>query len=101
MKILVTDATGFIGHHVVQWLVNHDYDVVATATSEEKAKKFAWYDSVKFTVRDYYTEEKNFYEYFDEPDILIHLAWKGLPNYMMRFHLTDSRLPRRTHSRSR
>ena len=86
-KILVTGATGFIGHHVVQWLVDHDYDVIATGTSEEKAEKFAWYNSVTFVACDYYTEEKNFYEFFGKPDILIHLAWKGLPNYMMRFHL--------------
>ncbi|MDV0443852.1 NAD(P)-dependent oxidoreductase [Methanorbis rubei] len=90
MKILVTGATGFVGHYVVQWLVDHDYDVVATATSDEKAKKFAWYDSVKFVACDYYSEEKNFYEFFGEPDILIHLAWKGLPNYMMRFHLEEN-----------
>jgi len=90
MKILVTGATGFIGHHVVQWLVDHDYDVIATGTSEEKAKKFAWYDSVKCITCDYYSEEKNFFEFFGEPDILIHLAWKGLPNYMMRFHLEEN-----------
>ena len=89
-KILVTGATGFIGHHVVQWLTDHDYEVIATGTSEEKAKKFAWYDSVKFVACDYYTDEKNFYEFFGRPDILIHLAWKGLPNYMMRFHLEEN-----------
>ncbi|HJK77484.1 MAG TPA: NAD(P)-dependent oxidoreductase [Methanocorpusculum sp.] len=89
-KILVTGATGFIGHHVVQWLVDHEYDVVATGTSEEKAKKFAWYSSVEFVPCDYYTEERNFSEFFGEPDILIHLAWKGLPNYMMRFHLEEN-----------
>ncbi len=89
-KILVTGATGFVGHHVVQWLVDHDYDVIATATSEDKAKKFSWYDSVTFVACDYYTEEKNFSEFFGEPDILIHLAWKGLPNYMMRFHLEEN-----------
>ncbi|MDV0441934.1 NAD-dependent epimerase/dehydratase family protein [Methanorbis furvi] len=58
-KILVTGATGFIGHHVVQWLVNHDYGVITTGTSEKKAKKFSWYDSVKFVAADYYSEEEN------------------------------------------
>lgn len=89
-KILVTGATGFIGHHVVQWLVDHGHNVIATGTSEEKAKQFSWYDSVEFIPCDYYIEEKNFFEFFDEPDILIHLAWKGLPNYMMRFHLEEN-----------
>ncbi|MDE2525503.1 MAG: NAD(P)-dependent oxidoreductase [Methanocorpusculum sp.] len=90
MKLLVTGATGFVGHHVVQWLTDHDYEVVATGRSEEKAKKFSWYNSVTFVTCDYYTEEKNFFEFFGEPDILIHLAWKGLPNYMMRFHLEEN-----------
>ena len=89
-KILVTGATGFIGHHVVQWLVDHEYTVIATGTSEEKVKQFAWFRSVTFLPCDYYTEEKDFYEFFGKPDLLIHLAWKGLPNYMMRFHLEEN-----------
>ena len=80
MKILVTGATGFIGNHVVQWLVDHGYTVIATGTSEEKAKQFSWINSVTFIPCDYYTEEKDFYELFGKPDLLIHLAWKGLPN---------------------
>ena len=90
MKILVTGATGFIGHHVVQWLADHSYTVIATGTSEEKAKLFAWFRSVTFIPCDYYTEERDFYEFFGKPDLLIHLAWKGLPNYMMRFHLEEN-----------
>ena len=89
-KILVTGATGFIGHHVVLWLVDHGYTIIATGTSEEKAKKFAWFRSVTFIPCDYYTEEKDFYEFFGKPDLLIHLAWRGLPNYMMRFHLEEN-----------
>lgn len=89
-KILVTGATGFIGHHVVQWLADRGYDVVATGTSEERAKQFAWYTSVPFIPCDYYTETENFFEFFGKPDILIHLAWKGLPNYMMQFHLEEN-----------
>ena len=57
-KILVTGATGFIGHHVVQWLVDHEYTVIATGTSEEKVKQFAWFRSVTFLPCDYYTERK-------------------------------------------
>ena len=85
MKILVTGATGFVGQHVVRWLVNHGYSVTATGTSIEKAKAFDWFDKVTFLSCDYFAENKNYYEFFGEPDLLIHLAWKGLPNYMMRF----------------
>lgn len=90
MKILVTGSTGFIGQHVVRWLVNHNYEIIATGTSEEKARKFDWYDKVKFIPCDYFTTTTNYYELFEKPDLLIHLAWKGLPNYMERFHMEEN-----------
>ena len=92
MKILVTGATGFIGHHVVNWLVENrpNDEIIATGTSEEKAKKYSWFDKVSFIPCDYFAEEKNYYEFFKQPDLLIHLAWKGLPNYMMPFHMTEN-----------
>lgn len=90
MKILVTGATGFVGQHVVRWLVNHGYNVTATGTSTEKAKTFDWFDKVTIIPCDYFAEDRNYYEFFGEPDLLIHLAWKGLPNYMMRFHMEEN-----------
>lgn len=90
MKILVTGATGFIGHHVVQWLTDQEYDVVATGTSEEKAKKFAWYNSVDFIPCNYYSENRDYFEYFNKPDILIHLAWKNVHNVMDISNITDT-----------
>jgi len=91
MKILVTGSTGFVGHHVVQWLVDHGYDdVVATGTSFEKAKQFPWFDKVSFIPLDYFEVDTNYYEFFGRPDLLIHLAWKGLPNYMARFHMEEN-----------
>ncbi|WP_211251506.1 NAD-dependent epimerase/dehydratase family protein [Methanolacinia paynteri] len=89
-KILVTGATGFIGYHVVQWLINSGFDVVASGTGNEKAKQFEWYNSVDFIPCDYYADDLNYYEHFGKPDLLIHLGWKGLPNYMMRFHMEEN-----------
>ena len=41
MKILVTGSTGFVGRHVVQWLVEHGYDeVIATGGYIDQAKQF-------------------------------------------------------------
>ena len=90
MKILVTGSTGFIGRHVVEWLVNNGYNVVATATSVEKAKQFPWFAKVKFIPCDYFAVDTDYYELFGRPDLLIHLAWKGLPNYMMRLHMEEN-----------
>ena len=37
-------------------------------------------------------EETNYFQYFNRPDICIHLAWQGLPNYKEPFHL-EKNLP--------
>jgi len=90
LKILVTGSTGFIGNHVVMWLIAHGYDVIATGTSVEKAKTFSWFDKVTFIPCDYFNQYINYYTFFGCPDILIHLAWKGLPNYMELFHIEQN-----------
>ena len=89
MKILVTGATGFVGQHVVRWLVNNGYTVTATGTSTEKAKAFDWFEKVKFIPCDYFSEDVDYYELFEQPDIVIHIAWKGLPNYMDQIHMEN------------
>ncbi len=33
---------------------------------------------------------KNYFSYFDNPDLLIHLAWQGLPNYKSLFHFENN-----------
>ena len=35
----------------------------------------------------------NYYDYFENPDAMIHLAWEGLPNYKAAFHVEEN-LPR-------
>ncbi|WP_319579767.1 NAD(P)-dependent oxidoreductase [uncultured Methanospirillum sp.] len=93
MKIVVTGATGFIGRHVVNWLVEkNQYEIIASGTSAKKASTFSWYNKVKFLPCDYYEQNIDYYTYFEKPDLLIHLAWKGLPNYSELFHL-DENLP--------
>jgi nucleoside-diphosphate-sugar epimerase len=94
-KILVTGVTGFIGNYVVQELLKNNYQVIATSTSEEKAKSFSWFSKVQFIPfkSESFDDEVNYYHFFQSPDILIHLAWEGLPNYKEPFH-TEKNLPR-------
>jgi len=35
----------------------------------------------------------NYFDFFQQPDLMIHLAWEGLPNYKSSFH-TEENLPR-------
>jgi len=94
-KILVTGATGFIGNYVVQELLKNNCLVVASSSNIENAKKALWFSNVNYIPLNLkeYDQRVNYFEYFDKPDALIHLAWEGLPNYRDDFHLTEN-LPR-------
>lgn len=94
-KILVTGATGFIGNYVIKELLKINYSVIASSSSIENAQNKAWYKSVQyipFNLKEFDTQI-DYYNYFDMPDAMIHLAWEGLPNYKADFH-TEINLPR-------
>ncbi|MFX0186798.1 MAG: NAD-dependent epimerase/dehydratase family protein [Candidatus Hodarchaeota archaeon] len=87
MKILVTGATGFIGRYVVQQLINlKRHELITTSRNKEKAKSFQWFNKVKYINCDISEERNNYYTFFEEPDVLIHLAWEGLPNFKELYH---------------
>ncbi|MGZ5135126.1 MAG: NAD-dependent epimerase/dehydratase family protein [Flavitalea sp.] len=95
MIVLVTGATGFIGNYVVRELLNHDCKIIATSSNLEKAKTAEWFEKVNYIPFDLsrYDQNENYFELFNRPDILIHLAWEGLPNYKSPFH-EEENLPR-------
>ncbi|CAN5256004.1 NAD(P)-dependent oxidoreductase [soil metagenome] len=95
MKILVTGATGFIGQYVVRQLLADGHTVIATGTNQARASQFNWFDQVTFVEYNLPVvgDNQNLYDYFDQPDALIHLAWQGLPNYKATFHFEQSLFP--------
>lgn len=88
-KILVTGATGFIGHYVVTELLHKGYHVIASSAHVEKAKAAPWYGAVTYIPCDFehFDPATDYHQYFGKPDRLIHLAWEGLPNYKSPSHL--------------
>ena len=87
MKILVTGATGFIGKHVIDSLSGRGYEIIATARREAKdVPEFKQHADVKYVPCDLDKTDINFFELFDKPEAVIHLAWHGLPNYKELFH---------------
>ncbi|MGN6353567.1 MAG: NAD-dependent epimerase/dehydratase family protein [Parafilimonas sp.] len=92
MKILVTGATGFIGNYVIKELLKYDAEIIATSLNGEKAKQQSWFNSVKYIQFDFtqFDPKVNYFLFFNKPDVLIHLAWEGLPNYKSEFHLTEN-----------
>lgn len=89
--ILVTGATGFIGNYVVEELLKKGFNVIAPSANKEKASTKNWFGKVTYKPFDFsfFDNNINYYDYFLRPDLLIHLAWKGLPNYKNEFHITE------------
>ncbi len=94
-KVLVTGATGFIGNYVIKELLKLEVEVIATSSNTKKAKTQSWFDNVRYVPFDFaqFDSITNYFLYFDQPDIVIHLAWEGLPNYKSSFH-AEINLPR-------
>lgn len=90
MRILVTGSTGFVGQHVIPVFLEQGHEIIATSRSREKAKTFDWYSKVNFIEQDLYKEIEKPYRYFLKPDMLVHLAWNGLPNYRELFHFEEN-----------
>lgn len=89
MKVLVTGATGFIGNYVVLTLLKQNHEVIATSTSIEKAKQYDWFSQVDYIPFNFeaVNNDVDYFTFFGSPDVLIHTAWEGLPNYKAAFHL--------------
>jgi dTDP-6-deoxy-L-talose 4-dehydrogenase (NAD+) len=89
--ILVTGASGFIGRHVLAELARHPVQIVAV--TREASKLAAWSNTVRIVEHDIDLIDSGFFYQIGRPDILIHLAWGGLPNYKSSHHF-EIELPR-------
>lgn len=90
MKILVTGSTGFIGSHVISYLLRNGHQVVATSSDTKKAQQLNWFHQVRyveFVLEDSIESTTDLYTYFDRPDAMLHLAWQGLPYYNESYHV--------------
>jgi len=94
-KVLITGASGFIGNYVVEELLQKGYSVIATASSAENCVNSLWFNKITFIPFNLqsFSSETNYYTHFHKPDLVIHLAWEGLPNYKSLFHFEEN-LPR-------
>lgn len=87
MKILVTGATGFVGNHVITEVLKMNHVAIVTSLDNyNRAKKFDWFNEVEYIQCNLNKEVKDFYSYFKKPDLMIHLAWEGLPNFNELYH---------------
>lgn len=68
-------------------LSGHDCDVVASSRANENETPDSWTGRIDFKQADLNEDRQDWYQFFGEPDMVIHLAWGGLPNYKELYHL--------------
>jgi dTDP-6-deoxy-L-talose 4-dehydrogenase (NAD+) len=91
MKVAVTGASGFIGRYVLAELLKRQVEVVAATRNANNLD--AWRDQVEIIEIDLAHVLPGQLDRLARTDVLIHLAWDGLPNYGSRHHF-ESELPR-------
>lgn len=93
MKVLVTGASGFIGKHVVNALLTIEgVKVIVSSSSDDNLKIFKdkAVETIPFDYYHQHFDSVDLCKIFGAPDKMIHLAWKGLPNYGETFHVTEN-----------
>ena len=89
MRIALTGASGFVGQHVLNTLLEQNAEVVAITRDRSKLSHLA--EKVEILVLDI-DADLNAFQLMGSPDVLIHLAWDGLPNYKSLHHF-ETELP--------
>lgn len=85
MKILVTGAGGYLGKGIVNALHEKGFCVIATDRKLDHVKSDQKFECDLFDINTPY-------QYFEEPDIVLHMAWRDGFAHYSDFHVED--LPR-------
>jgi nucleoside-diphosphate-sugar epimerase len=84
VKVALTGASGFIGGHVLAELVRNRIEVVAV--TRDAGHLPVAFPGVRVVELDLAAPGADCFARLGHPDVLIHLAWDGLPNYRSLHH---------------
>lgn len=88
MKILITGANGYLGSGIVKEILNDNHIVIATDIKDDKIDSRAHKKCCNlFDIIEPF-------KYFEEPDIILHLAWRDGFVHNSATHIQD--LPKHT-----
>lgn len=87
MRIAVTGANGFIGKHVVEELNRRSINPVLIVRPSGKIPQLLQKHTIVSI--DLKKSPANAFKLMGQPDVLIHLAWAGLPNYRSLHHFEE------------
>ena len=90
MNILLTGATGFIGQHLVPRLLKQGHSLTLIVRDIARLKSSPWIEQVNVCVADVHQQDLSYLKRLANHDVLIHLAWPGLPNYKAAFHMESN-----------
>lgn len=90
VKIAVTGASGFVGRHVLAELLNREMEI--EVVTRDASNLDAVRDKCRVVEMDIGQASQDQLQRLARCDVLIHLAWGGLPNYSSRHHF-ESELP--------
>lgn len=94
MKVAVSGASGFVGRYVLKELIDRGIRPIAITRNRENLADFEFKsDIVELEINQ--TDQFHINQ-LNNPDVLIHLAWDGLPNYKSLHHF-ETELPKQYH----
>ena len=77
MRILVTGATGLVGHHVVRSLSDAGHRILGMSRSPVRTSRLAGLDLCAYQMGEPLPRKVT--EWM--PEAVVHLAWEGIPDF--------------------
>ncbi|MBT8579332.1 NAD(P)-dependent oxidoreductase [Polynucleobacter paneuropaeus] len=88
MKILITGGTGFVGKPVLSLLEKSDHDVlVLTRKSHSDVRQNNRVNFIVANLADPQSYKEHVANF--EPEVIVHLAWDGIPDYSTEVSLNN------------